>query len=360
MTSPAIPPAATPLPPLPAHPEGLPWPTAGWPRGTVPEAAGLDVLLDEAFDPASPMRETQAVAVVHRGRLVAERHDGALPFFDRPPEPVLPGTRLLSWSMAKSVLHALVGTLVADDTLTLDEPIGLPAWSHPGDPRAGATLRHLLLMRDGTDFREDYVDEHGSDAIEMLFGAGASDVAAFAASRPAAAGPGAVFRYSSGSSNIVSGVVARALGPGDGYRRELAARLLRPLGMAGAVPGFDAAGTWVASSFLHATAAEFARFGYLYLRDGVWEGRRLLPAGWVDFARTPSGTDADGAVYGAHWWIGDDEYGTFQALGYAGQSISVVPALDLVLVRLGNTPNDSQEGRDALVAWRRAVIAAFA
>lgn len=349
---------AVPLVPLPTHPADLPWPTKGWPRGEPP--ARLGTLLDAAFDPASPMRETHAVALVRRGLLVGERYGGALPFFDRPPEPVLPGTRLLAWSMAKSMLHALVGTLVGDGTLRLDEPVNVPEWSSPGDPRAAITLRQLLLMRDGIDFREDYVDERGSDVIQMLFGDGAADVAAFAARRPAAAEPGERFRYSSGTTNIISGLVARALGPGDGYRHELTERLLRPIGMAEALPGFDDAGTWVASSFLHATAAEFARFGYLYLRDGVWEGRRLLPEGWVDFARTPTAVDEDGAVFGAHWWIADDAYGTFEAHGYAGQFISVVPALDLVVVRLGNTPNDDQAGADALVAWRRDVIEAFA
>ena len=120
----------------------------------------------------------------------------------------------------------------------------------------------------------------------MLFGDGRSDMAHFAADRPLAEAPGTRFNYSSATSNIVSGIVARTVGPGEPYARFLHGRLFAPLGMASADPEFDEAGTWAASSFLRATARDFARFGLFYLRDGVWDGVRLLPAGWVDHGRT--------------------------------------------------------------------------
>ena len=233
----------------------------------------------------------------------------------------------------------------------------MPEWSDATDPRHAITLRQLLAMRDGLDFVEDYVDDRVSDVITMLFGDGRGDVARFAADRPLAAEPGRRFNYSSGTSNIISGVVARTVGPGEAYVRFLHTRLFAPLGMASADPELDAAGTWVGSSYLRATARDFARFGLLYLRDGVWEGARLLPAGWVDSARTMVSDDPEDGPYGAHWWgVAGDTLGTFRASGYEGQSITVCPALDLVVVRLGKTP---LERTPLLGPWRASMVAAF-
>ena len=147
-------------------------------------------LLDEVFDDDGPLATTFAVVVVHRGRWSLERYHGALEHFDRPPTPVTADTPLLSWSMAKSVLHAVVGLLVGDGRLDLDAPAPVPEWADPGDPRHAITLRQLLAMRDGLDFVEDYEDDRVSDVIEMLFGDGQADMAHFAADRPLAAPPG--------------------------------------------------------------------------------------------------------------------------------------------------------------------------
>jgi CubicO group peptidase (beta-lactamase class C family) len=192
----------------------------------------------------------------------------------------------------------------------------------------------------------------------MLFGEGRPDVARFAADRGLAAPPGARYRYSSGSTNILSAIVARLLGPGAPYERALHDRLLDPIGMTSARPTFDDAGTWIASTFVHATARDFARFGLLYLRDGIWDGVRLLPEGWVDLARTPRSVDPDdGRSYGHHWWVTEDRFGSFWANGYEGQSILVCPGLDLVLVRLGRT---DEQGCSGLAGWRARVVEAFA
>jgi CubicO group peptidase (beta-lactamase class C family) len=266
---------------------------------------------------------------------------------------------LLSWSMAKSVLHAAVGLLVGEGRLDLDAPAAVPEWADPGDPRHAITLRQLLAMRDGLNFVEDYVDGGVSDVIEMLFGRGQADMAHFASDRPLAAPPGTRFNYSSGTSNIVSGVVARTVGPGEPYARFLHSRLFGPLGMASADPEFDEAGTWVGSSYLRTTARDYASFGLLYLRDGVWDGFRVLPAGWVDYARTWVSADhEDDSPYGAHWWgVAGDTLGTFRASGYEGQSITLCPALDLMVVRLGKTPLEREPN---LVPWRVAMVEAFA
>jgi CubicO group peptidase (beta-lactamase class C family) len=209
-------------------------------------------------------------------------------------------------------------------------------------------------MRDGLHWVENYEIGERSDVIEMLFGAGRDDVAAYAASVAAGYPPGARFNYSSGTSNLLSRVVADAVGYGEEYARYLRARLFDPLGMESARATFDAAGVWVASSYVHATALDYARFGLLYLRGGEWDGRRLVSPAWTDTAQRPLSADAEtGDLYASHWWVTGDPYGTYWAAGYEGQMINVVPALDAVVVRLGKSPEENGPDRDA---WRRRVL----
>lgn len=346
-----------PLVPLPSQPDGVPWPTGRWPIGPGP-APALEALVDHAFDDTGPLARTFAVAVVHQGRLVLERAGGELEHWDGTTEEVTVETPLTSWSIAKSVLHAAVGILVGDGLLDLETPAPVPTWGGADDPRRTIVLEHLLAMRDGLDFTEDYVDAGISDVMEMLFGAGEADVAAFAADRPLGAPPGTRFNYSSGTTNIISGIVARVVGGRAEYETLLRERLFSPIGMHSATPTFDAAGTWVASSYLHATARDFARFGLLYLRGGEWDGCRVLPEGWVDHARRARSVDpTDGSLHGAQWWVVGDERGSFWAAGYEGQSILVCPGLDAVVVRLGKTSVDHEPD---LRRWRADVLETFA
>jgi CubicO group peptidase (beta-lactamase class C family) len=347
------------LVPLPSQPAGVPWPTSGpdgWPVGAAP--AWLTPLIDELVDDTEQYGTTYAVLVVHGGVLVVERYGGALPHFDRPPEPVTATTLLLSWSMAKSILHAAVGLLVADGLLALDEPAPVPAWQcAPDDPRRTITLEHLLAMRDGLDFAEDYVDARVSDVIEMLFGSGQLDVAAYAEARPLRHEPGMHFNYSSGTSNIVSAIAARAVGGGDALVELMRRRIFDRIGMGAVDARQDAAGTFIGSSYLYATARDFARFGLLALRGGHWNGEAVLPDGWIDHGRRPRSVDADGDTYGAHWWVVGDEHGSFRASGFEGQSILACPARDLLVVRLGYSPEAMYP---ALRAWRAQVVLASA
>jgi len=273
---------------------------------------------------------TLAEVVVHRGEIVHELYDAG----------TKPDTTLISWSTAKSVTHALVGIAVRRGLLELDAPAPVAEWA--ADERRTITLRHLLNMRSGLRFVEDYVDDSISHCIDMLFGSGKDDVAGYASALPLEHPPGSVFNYSSGTTNIVDRIVGQAVGGGEaGMRGFMADELFGPLGMTSADPRFDAAGTFIGSSFLYCTARDFARFGQLYLADGVWDGRRILPEGWVDFARTPVPVPAEEEFgYGAHWWLWDSHGfpGTFAAHGYEGQYIIVCPDRDLVLVRLGKTP----------------------
>jgi CubicO group peptidase (beta-lactamase class C family) len=352
--------SGTALHPLPVQATGVPWPTTSWPTGVLPGDVKLDALMDAAFDPEGPLHQTYAVVIVHRGRLVFERYDGAIPRWDQPPKPATRETPLLAWSMAKSMLHAVVGMLVAEGRLALDGPAPVAEWQAPADLRRAITLQHLLEMSDGLDFDEEYEnpeDPEKSDVLQMLFGRGKSDMAAFAADRPLAAPPGSRFSYSSGTSNLISGVVAREVGPGEPYRRFLAERLFGPLGMTSASVTLDEAGTWVAASYVYAAARDFAKFGLLYLRDGMWDHGRLLPEGWVDHGRRPRFLDPDsGDLYGSHWWTRVDSPQTFWASGHDGQFIDICPSLDLVMVRMGRTGSDHAVD---VKRWRTEVIETF-
>jgi CubicO group peptidase (beta-lactamase class C family) len=341
---------------LPSQPDGVPLPTDVWPRGAA--IARVDALVDEVFVDEARYETTYAVVVVVGGRVIAERYGGAKPRWSDEPEPVSATTLLRSWSMAKSILHAAVGLLVGDGALTLDAPAAVPEWhKDDADPRGAITLQQMLEMRDGLDWFEDYIDGNESNVIHMLFGDGMGDVAGYAAQRPLAHEPGTCFNYSSGTSNIIARLAGEAVGGRGGMERLLAERLFDRVGMHTATPTFDDAGTFVGSSYVDATALDFARFGLLYLRDGVWNGERVLPPGWVDHGRRPRSVDAEGSQYGAHWWIVGDEHGSFYASGYEGQRIVVVPALDALIVRLGRMDVSHAPQLDA---WRAAVTNAIA
>lgn len=339
-----------PLLPLPPQPEAVPWPTEEWPvaaPGRDVDEARLRAVAERAFAPASMESHgrTLALLAVHRGRLVLERYAPGRG----------PGDTFPSWSVAKSVLHAVAGVLVGEGRLDPHAPAPIAAWRAPGDPRGAITLEHLLRMVDGLDFVELYEESGRSDVVEMLFRSGRDDVAAYAIARPLAHPPGTYWSYSSGTSNVVAAIVGAAVGGGRaGVEAFLRRALFDPIGMRSAKPRFDAAGTFVGSSYVFATARDFARFGLLYLRDGVWEGRRVLPPGWVDHAR--SETPASFGRYGAHWWLALDGTGIFTANGFQGQYVVVDPGRDLVLVRLGvSTP----EQRVAVVHDLRALVDAF-
>jgi CubicO group peptidase (beta-lactamase class C family) len=323
------------LPPLPQQPSGVPWPTRDWPTGAPPprlDKARLNQLLDHALgQPATEdLGETHAVLVVQGGRLILERYGPG-----RTADQTLP-----SWSMAKSITQALVGLAVADGLLDIHAPANVPEWRGDGDPRGAITLDLLLRMSSGLAYVEDYVPDHPSDVIEMLWGSGKADVAHYAADKPLEHAPGSFWYYSSGTTNIVSRCLADALGlHGAEFEAWMRRRLFEPLGMASPAPKFDAAGTFIGSSFCFCTAKDFARFGLLYLRDGIWEGRRMLPAGWVDYARTPTWQQPnDDGPYGAQWWLESGGAGSFSAQGFGSQFIIVVPDLDMVVVRSGDTP----------------------
>jgi CubicO group peptidase (beta-lactamase class C family) len=290
--------------------------------------------------------------------VLCERYGGALPHFDRPAEAVTAQSRLLSWSMAKSMMHMIVGTLVDEGRLNPDQLAPVPEWHDDADPRHQIQVRDLLAMRDGLAFVEEYEIGQTSHVIEMLFGDGQDDMAAFTAALPLAHEPGTFYNYSSGTTNILSRVVADLVGYGDDYRRFLERRLFEPIGMESAVATFDESGVFVASSYVHARALDFAKFGLLYLRGGEWEGRQLISREWAATAQLPLSIEtSSGHFYAWGWYVTGDAYGTYWASGFEGQMISVVPALDALIVRLGHTPDGNYLPR---LAWRERVLAVLA
>ena len=296
----------------------------------------LGVAMEWAFSEPAPdlPRRTRAVAIVYKGRLVAERY--ALGFTKDTP--------LLGWSMTKSVVNALVGVLVKQGKVSLSDPVPISEWQGAGDPRGKITLEELLHMTSGLQFDEDYRNPL-ADVTYMLLGV--PGAGAYAAGKPLEAEPGTRWSYSSGTTNIIAHAIRQIVGDPD-YLEFPRRALFDRLNMTGAVMETDASGTFVGSSFMYATARDWARFGLLYLRDGVWLGERILPEGWVAFARTPAPADLD-RRYGAHFWLRIPEQyrcsnaspalpaDAFHSIGHEGQFVTIIPSRELVLVRLGLT-----------------------
>jgi CubicO group peptidase (beta-lactamase class C family) len=339
------------------QPADVAWPTSAWPRGESTHQEELDAVVDDMFTDQE-LAVTNAVVVVQGGKVLSERYGGEQFYFDKPAEPITAESQLLSWSMAKSILHTIIGTLVDEGRLDPDQLAPVREWRDETDPRHEIRVRDLLAMRDGLAFVEEYSIGQTSHVIDMLYGEGQDDMAAFTAALPLAHQPGTFFNYSSGTTNILSRVVADLVGYGNDYRRYLEGQLFERIGMTSALATFDTSGVFVASSYVHARALDFAKFGLLYLRGGEWEGRQLISRDWAATAQVPLSVEASsGHLYSWQWWVSADAYGTYWANGYEGQMISIVPALDAVIVRFGHTPEEKYEAR---MAWRERVLAVLA
>jgi CubicO group peptidase (beta-lactamase class C family) len=349
------------------------WPTRHWETAALPgdvDRAAFDLAVTQAFASAEePLGETRAVLVVQSGRIVFERYN----------EGYSSDARLVSWSMAKSVTHALVGAAVLQGRVGIDAPMGSPHW-RAGDRRASITWRQWLNMVDGQDYTEIGAPSVlENDVTHMLYGRGRGDTARFAASLPLIHDPATHWNYNSAGTILVADALTRAIvsNPANANDRRARMRawmqqsLFARIGMSPVVE-FDPQGLFYGSALIYATARDWARFGYLYLRDGVWEGTRVLPEGWVDFARTP-GPAANSDVYGAHWWLtpahgqgrpqrslitDNSMTDAFSAQGHEGQIVVVVPSKDLVMVRLGLFHGEV-ESWHALGDWATLLVGAF-
>ena len=311
-----------------------------------PPSAKLEAALDRAFaEPAQPpFRRVKAVVMLHDGKIIAERY--------------APGygadTPVLGYSLAKSVTSALIGILVRQGKLSVEQRAPVPAWSDASDPRRVITIDQLLRMTSGLAIEES---DSGFDPVSrMLFLE--PDMAGFAERSRLKATPGKTWEYTSGNTLILSRILRDTVGGHAQDVVEFAQReLFGQLGITTATIEFDPTGTPVGPIYVFASARDWARFGQLYLNDGVVDGKRILPEGWVNYSAAPT-LDTD---YGAGWWTNRGGHGdaadrieagmpadAFYGSGNLGQRLVIIPSEQLVIVRLGLTHSPNFDIRGLL------------
>jgi CubicO group peptidase (beta-lactamase class C family) len=346
-------------------PVSSPPPLTG-PGIVAPVSAKLSEALDHAFaeSESGPRRFTKAVVVLHRGRVVGERYAPG----------VTPATPLIGWSMTKSVTNALLGILVRSGKLDMQKPAPIAEWSAPGDPRRSITADQLLRMVSGIgcgqSLKTGFTTIFDADT-QMEFDM--ADQSAFAANASLRAKPSTEWRYTNCNFILLSRMIRDAVGDdARSARKFIGSELFAPLGFEHATLEYDSAGVPLGTIHLWASARDWARFGLLYLRDGVAEsGQRILPEGWVDYSARLTPQSADEYGYGAGFWTqrGNSAAAreriaagmpvdSFMAIGSQGQYTIVIPSHDLVIVKLGwaYTPHDDHVAVERLV---RETIAAL-
>jgi CubicO group peptidase (beta-lactamase class C family) len=327
-------------PPL-GNQDSIPWPQGNLNARSSDSTVNYHLVekaLDEAFtdrDPENPI-VTHAIVVVHKGKIIGERY---APGFDQ-------NSVHTGWSATKSMFNAVIGVLVQEGKLKVEDPAPVPEWQN--DERKKITLNNLLQASSGLEWDEVYFIP--SSTFHKMY-IKSDDKAAYAASLDLEYEPGTFFEYSSGTTNILGRIVRHTVGD-DNYYKFPYEKLFHKIGMNGAIVEVDASGTFVASSYGHARARDWARLGMLYLNDGVWNGERILPEGWVKYSTTPGAAATDGQ-YGAQIWLnrgnakGDStsfRYGPIPKdaavfEGFEDNMVVIVPSKELVVVRLGVTHN---------------------
>lgn len=327
---------------LPQHPllhaDTLPWPYGDKLPDTLPH--GIDTAkLKQVFKTEfSKERQTRALLIVYDGQIVAEQY---APGFNK-------YTPLPGWSIAKSITAALTGILIHQGKLDINANQLLPQWQHTAKEKI--TLGELLQQTSGIAYNENYLGP--SEATTMLFKEG--DMSGYIAKLPLKYTPGTVFNYSSGNANLVCRIIRNKLDTNTYYSFPFTS-LFYPLGMYHTFLEADAGGTFAGSSYVYATAYDYARFGLLYYQNGKWNGRQILPNHWVHNSVQPSGA---GKLkdYGYFFWLNgfdkdhpekktfpDVPSDMYYASGFLGQGIYIIPSKKLVVVRLGQHETDINE-----------------
>ena len=325
------------LPYPPGDPAQIPWPD-----GDLIESTGLPANVDEekllaasnwAFDRESPEQITLSLVVVYNGQIIHERY---APGFDVT-------TRTRTWSTAKSIASTLIGMLVDEGRLALDEPLGFDwypnARSPETDPRNEITLRHVLNMSSGLETVDNRGLEYATGS-GMSYWAGSSSVVG-ARSRALIREPGTYWDYENYDTLLGVYAMKLALGGEKAYAEFPRKALLDKIGMRNTLVSTDRFGDFVMSSQIYTNARDLARFGLLYLGNGIWNGERLLSEEWIDFVRTPApATKSIGSIYGGQWWLvpeGRDDVpkDAYSTSGNRGQFSIIVPSHDMVIVRRG-------------------------
>lgn len=309
----------------------VPWPKGDLLSGRFPEGVDTEALervLAGAFDAPGeePSRKTLGVAVVYDNQLIGERY---LEGYDA-------WTRFHGWSMTKSITGAMAGRLVMEERMALDATAGIPEWE--GDERSTITLRNILQMSSGLDWYENYFTI--SDATIMLMQS--DNMFASVVDNQLAHEPGSYWNYSSGDANLLSGLIRNAIGNDEAYHSYAYTSIFHRIGMLNTTVETDASGLFVASSYSYGTVRDWARFGLLFLNNGIFEGDTVLTPEWVEFMRTPAPA-SDGA-YAATFWLqefsetnalSDVPDDVFFADGFLGQRVYIIPSRKLVVVRMG-------------------------
>src|SRR6267142_6292801 len=302
----------------------------------------LGPVLDRAFDSRGYADVegvvTTAVIVVRESRIIAERYRSGFGIYS--------GYR--TWSTAKSISSALLAIAAKQGLLDLDAPVSIPEWGYPGDPRQAITYKQLMWMSSG-------LFSGGANTNAIYFGG--EDVVSAVTTTPLEAAPGTRWKYANNDTLLLLRALRHRLADDLRYLRYPYDELLHPLGMYHTRMEIDHLGNFVGSSQTYTTARDLARFGVLLANDGVWNGKRLLPEGWVKFSSTPAPTRPPVAGqwgYGAQFWLLDQmpgvPPGTFTTAGNKGQFVTVVPGHDLVIVRTGVDPEGKRFQQDRLVA----------
>ncbi len=335
--------------PLPDNPERVSWPTGD--RNATGMVSGVDMkrlsaAIDKEFsepDPRRP-RRTRAVVVVYKGKIIAERY---APGFSK-------DMPMHGWSMTKSITNALIGILVGQGRLAVNEPAPIAEWRKPDDPHGKITVDHLLRMSGGFDFHHDM--NPTGQRQQALFGG--IDSVAYSVRCPLEVEPGSRWEYANANPHSLWRLIRDVIGEKTADYISFPRRaLFNRIGMRGAIIEPDPYWNFIGTSFGWATARDWARFGLLYLNDGVWEGKRILPEGWVNYTRTPAPA-AQFKHYGALFWLnaGAQEYrdvtakekggrnnppfprlpaDAYFAVGHDGKRVAIIPSRKLVVVRLG-------------------------
>ena len=329
------------------HNSNVSWPTKIWDEGTTSkvDSKELNKMIDYAFSQNSSgkLGITNALLITQGGQIVLEKYNDG----------INQNTKLVSWSMAKSFTGAITGIMIDKGYISsIDEKNLFPHWT---DSRSEITIDHLLNMKSGLEFSEEYDTSGNSDTLEMLFGKGMLDQALFAASFPTHKAPGSIFSYSTGTTNILSKVIGSKLEERNlDYYDFLQENLLKKIGLNNTTLEFDKSGNFIGGSSVYASARDYAKFGYLYLRNGLWEDEQVISKEWIDATRTPSSNTW--GIYSNKFWIIDpqfrDGYGlpedTYYCAGFGGQYILIIPSKDIVLVRLGETYRDTNSENEVL------------
>lgn len=294
-----------------------------WKTGPLPQGVNkkdIDALVGAAMGSPDNQTRVRSVLIVIGGKIVYERYH---PLENKE-------TILDTFSVSKSFVSTVVGMLVDDGKLSLDQPAPVAAWSDPKDPRNAITIRHLLHMSSGLTWKEDYFAADSS-TITMLRAPIASD---YAASQTLEFKPGTQFEYNSGNTAILMGIITDTLGGTPRTKSYIKKRLLEPLGIKKVSYQLDSSGRIVGFMGINMPARDLARFGLLHLRNGVWGKKALISPNWIAFSRTPSPAFSG---YAGHWWtyplyVPGAAQGDYSALGFSGQHVTVSRYKRLVLV----------------------------